>query len=84
MTWNYRIFKHTEKINISPFKKYPWSKTFTYFALHEAYYDENGKVNGWTQKAMTESRDTVEELIGMLEIQLADARRFQKDILDYK
>lgn len=71
MSWNYRIFKHTDQ-----------NGNFTY-ALHEAYYDDNKKLDGWTVEPMTPHRNSVDELAEMLAIQLRDLIRSRDDVLDY-
>lgn len=48
MSWEYRIMKHADGS----------------YALHEAYYDRNGKINGWTEKPVV---DTHGETLGELE-----------------
>lgn len=70
-TWNNRIFKHK-------------GKDYEYYMIHEVYYDENGKLDGWTEDAISPRGDTVEELIEHLEQLLKDAKRSKKDMLDYK
>lgn len=72
--WNHRIFRHAD--NTSKYK-------IESYALHEAFYDDNGKVDTWTEEPTTPYGETVDELIGHLEQMLADAKKFKEDILDY-
>jgi hypothetical protein len=55
--WNYRLMKR--KIN---------GKLL--YAMHEVYYDEHGKVNGWTETPITPyhelKRDVITELRKMM------------------
>jgi hypothetical protein len=37
MTWNYRIIKHDETKR-------------TYFAIHEVFYNDKGKITNWTEQ----------------------------------
>lgn len=71
MSWNYRIFRHATKHGDA-------------FALHEAYYDGEKEVDGYTTNAVSQFADDPDELIRILEHQLADARRFKGEVLDYK
>ena len=41
MTWNYRIMKRKN------------SEGDYDFGIYEVYYDDNGKVKGWTEDSMT-------------------------------
>lgn len=68
--WNNRIFKHTNEHG-------------TTYALHECYYDEEGKTQGWTDEPECSHYDSPEELITALEQMLNDARRCKDDLLDY-
>jgi len=70
MTWNYRIFRHTEKDG------------YTWYAIHECYYDDDGNVEGYTQGPDYPQGETVEELKTDLEYMLNDA--FSQPILDYE
>jgi len=71
MHWNNRIFKHVNKHG-------------TTYAIHECYYDEKGKPDGWTNEPMCGHYDTVDDLIGSLEQMLRDAKRSKNDVLDYE
>jgi len=67
MMWNYRVVRKKELTH------------FTY-AVHEAYYDNNGKVGSITQKAINPFGETIEELRHSW---LMMAEAFGKPILDY-
>ncbi len=71
MTWNNRIFR----------RKYDSGNPS--FTIHEAYYDANGKLDGWTENAIEPRGESVEELIEHLQQMLNDAKRSKQDILDY-
>ncbi len=63
MSWNYRVCKRTFK-NTQSFEEQ--------YEIHEVYYDdENGKMNGWTNDAISPSGESLkelkEELLRMLE-----------------
>jgi len=74
MTWNYRIFRYKNKL-----KGYPdWDS----FGIHEAYYDDNGKVEGWTEDAIIVG-DSVKELFKVLKMIEKDMKRMP-EILDYE
>lgn len=72
MSWNYRIVERE-------------SEKETWFEVVEAYYDENGKVNGFTDTRETPVRhigDTAEELIKVYEMILKDLKKSKEDVLD--
>ena len=72
--WNYRIFRYKNKL-----KGYPdWES----FGLHEAYYDDKDKVEGWTEDPIIVG-DSVEELLETLDMMKKDIKRFP-EILDYE
>ena len=61
MTWNYRVIRHEEG----------------HLALHEVYYDDDGKPNGVTKEPVTFVTDSDEGITGIinsLEMALNDAR----------
>jgi len=60
MTWNYRIFRHTEGEN-------------TWYAIHECHYDDEGNIEGYTLEPETPIGETIEELRADLEYMLNDA-----------
>lgn len=66
--WDYRVFKHTHE-HFEP----------TY-AIHEAYYDATGNVDGWTRYRSELYAETVEELKLSLEMMLL---AFNKPVLNY-
>ena len=65
--WNYRVVRKKELTH------------FTY-AVHEAYYDNNGKVGSITQKAINPFGETIEELRHSW---LMMTEAFGKPILNY-
>lgn len=54
MTWNYRIIKHEENGE-------------TYYAIHEVYYDKNGKPEAVTKESIAAQDDTPEGIKQQLE-----------------
>jgi len=56
MTWNYRIIKHG-------------TKKHTYFAIHEVFYDDKGKITNWAERPI--------DIIGESEI---DIKRILKQM----
>ena len=53
--WNYRVMRHEVQ---TP------SGDETYYAIHEVYYTEDGKIDGWAEDASgSPSGDTFEEMI---------------------
>lgn len=60
MTWNYRIIFH---LGDDP-----------YFAMHEVYYDQEGRITDWTALPVRFVGDDKEDLIGSLEMALRDAK----------
>ena len=72
MDWNYRILKiiHTDKVNT--------------YEVVEAYYDEDGAIDGYTDISESPLRhmgDTVDELIEVYEIILKDLKRSKDDVI---
>lgn len=66
--WSYRIIR--KKIGI-----------VKYYAIHEAYYDDNGKVWTITENPSEVSGDTPEEVVHNLRLMLQDAKKYS--VLDY-
>lgn len=66
--WNYRIMKR--EINPKEFE----------FGIYEVYYDDNGKVNSWTEESLTPTCDSEEGLFIELELM---KEAFKKEILLY-
>jgi hypothetical protein len=64
--WNYRIMKRKNE-----------EGEFDY-GIHEVYYDENGKVKGWTERSMTTTCDSEENLKFDLERMI---KAFEKETL---
>lgn len=54
--WNYRVMRTPTGNADEPF----------FFAIHEVYYDDSGKPNGWTENAVGVCSDTVEGLRDVL------------------
>jgi hypothetical protein len=52
--WNHRIIRHIEKIT--------HMDDSIYYAIHEVYYDEDGKVNGWTEEPIRIMEESLEDL----------------------
>ncbi len=50
MSWNYRIMKR--EISENEFE----------FGIYEVYYNENGKINGWTEESIVPVVDNKEGL----------------------
>lgn len=69
--WNYRVFK--KQIDGK-----------TSYGLHECYYDDNDKPDGWTENAVKlDYFDTPEELQEALQMMFNDVNKSAADILDY-
>ncbi len=57
MTWNYRVIEHdTPESDIGS------------FGIHEVYYDEQGRVSTWTERAVAVTAESVAALQEELEI----------------
>jgi len=67
--WNYRIMKR--KNDQGHFD----------FGIYEVFYDDNGKVTGWTENSLTPLCDSEEDLKEELKI-MVDA--FTKEVLTYE
>lgn len=73
MAWNYRVVRFEEE------GREPW------LALHEVYYDENGRPNGWTKNPCSFGCDDDEGVDGIRKIlvmALSDA--FMREVLHVK
>ena len=71
MHWNNRIFKHQQGDQI-------------WYSIHETFYDEDGKVELWTQEEISPYGETVDELIEHVEQLLNDIKKSKEDIIEYK
>ncbi len=49
MSWNYRVVRHSEDDDV-------------WYAIHEAYYDEDGRLNGLTVEPVPLTAATLAEL----------------------
>lgn len=49
MSWNHRVLAHTDKDEI-------------YYQIHEVYYDQDGKPDGYTADAIGIGGETLEEI----------------------
>lgn len=72
--FNFRIMRHKRT-----------KAQAAWYGLHEVYYDENGKPDGWTTNASVVG-DTPLEIVRSLELMLNDAKRnvSTKKYLKYK
>ncbi len=66
MTWNYRAVRHPDG----------------YVALHEAYYDKDGRIVNWSQNPVRFGGDDLAELISSLEAALKDVK--DRPIVDWE
>lgn len=73
MGWNFRVFRRTLK-NFD-------DTTSDWFSIHETYYDENGKPNGWTVDAIDLQGEGIEELKWTLQKML---ECLEKPVLEYE
>jgi hypothetical protein len=64
--WNHRVCKNTEQGEI-------------FYNIHEVYYDDDGKVEGWTQNAVAPLGNDLDELRNELKWML---EALDKPILD--
>lgn len=63
-SWNYRILM--------------WKNIFTYYQIHEVYYNGNDEITDWSADAVTVGGDTLQELYSDLEMQ---KEAFDKPVL---
>lgn len=61
MTWNYRIIHHD-------------TKEHPYFAIHEVFYDERGKITSWTTDPIDMTGESRREVIATIKQILADSK----------
>lgn len=60
MAWEHRIIEHDTVKNV-------------YFAIHEVFYDEAGKIVSWTEKPVDIIGDSKEEVIKIVKMMLEDS-----------
>jgi hypothetical protein len=66
MTWNYRLIYKEEHLG---------KKIHGYFAIHEVFYDEKGKPEGWTENAVDVGAEDASEIKDILTQMLVDVHR---------
>ena len=74
MGWNYRVIRNRERDQMDPKKWVYW------FAIHEAYYDDHGRIWAISKDAMGPHGETFAELRSDFTGFMA---AFQKPALDY-
>lgn len=72
MSWNHRIIRHIEPRT--------HMDDSIYYAIHEVYYDEDGKVNGWTEEPIRIMEESLEDLKVTLQ-RLTES--FDNPVIDY-
>lgn len=61
MTWSYRVIKHDKAEPV-------------YFAAHEVYYDERGRVTNWTQEPIDITGNSRQEVLKTLRHMTGDTK----------
>ena len=64
MSWNYRVIRHDKEEKI-------------FYQIHEVYYDDNNKIETFTENAVHPFGESIEELITDLDHMLGDARKYE-------
>lgn len=59
MTWNHRIIKHQKNKR-------------TYYAIHEVFYDNTGKITSWTEDPVDIVGDSKNDVMRILKQMTAD------------
>lgn len=54
MSWNYRVMAQTQSL--------PGAEPYMYFTIHEVYYNDQDKPNGYSENAIAPSGESPEEL----------------------
>ena len=67
MSWNYRVMRHG-------------NNNGDYYAIHEVYYDQNGKPRNWTDDDVGPCGESLDEVKACLELM---KEALSKPILDY-
>jgi hypothetical protein len=75
--WNYRVVRKRTLLEDPKSKK---ERTYFTYAIHEAYYDKNGKAGSITQEAINPVGENIEELRHSW-VMMAEA--FGQSLLDY-
>lgn len=72
MIWEYRVIKKTHKIQIVDDVLHKPIDGQYYiedeYVIHEIYYDENGNIYAWTENPQYPYGESLEDLIGDLEL----------------
>lgn len=68
MCWNHRIMKRRDRGE-------------DFYAIYEVYYDESGKIDGWTEDSCSPEGDSLEELKESFRF---FRQAFHAPILDYE
>ena len=71
MTWDYRVMRRVTKVN---------GKRDVSFGIYEIFFDEKGKLEGWTEDSVEPHGDTLKDLKTDLKWM---TQAFNKPILDY-
>jgi len=69
MSWNIRIMRH--------------KRPEVWYALHEVFYDDEGRVTGWTQEPTDVSGETVEEIYHYIKL-IGDSLSKHPEVLDFE
>jgi hypothetical protein len=75
MTWNYRVVRRLVPSDVT-------GGVQPLFAVHEAYYDAEGRCWGITERAVSPSGDTLKEFRGDFAMYNTDVRR--RPVLNYE
>ena len=68
MGWNYRVVKHVKGDGTPP-------NGDTDYGVYEVYYNEDGTVRGWTERAVSPGGETPKEFRGSLMLYTAAMKR---------
>jgi len=71
MSWRYCVIRKTKRVKLGKI-----SKTVHYYDIHEVFFDDNGKIEGWTQDPVdANASETINDLRWALSMMLADSFR---------
>jgi hypothetical protein len=71
MTWNYRIIKHD-------------AAKHNYFAIHEVFYDDKGKITNWTERPIDiigESKTDIKRTLKQMTLDIETPILSETDLL---
>ena len=68
MMWNNRIVKHKKDVGV---------QSYSWYSVHEVFYNENGGINGYTEDPISIVGETVEDVKSQLKMIMKDIEKHE-------